>query len=345
MGTVSDNQTRSSGLVKSGPGGVPSIAGDKSPASAGDVWYNSSSNVFKTYIPVSAWSSGGAMGAGAYGNYGCGTQSACLTVGGWNGGDLNKSETYNGSSWSAADTLNAARYAHSCSGTVTDSIACGGHPQHITSAETFNGTSWTTGTAIPAFRNDHGSLGTSSTAHTFMGGDDGSGGPVSGTSLETTVEWNGTSYSAGGDMDEARLYMHSVGTITNGLVMTSAGADGTGEATGIKYDGTSWSTGDEYPAAVRHGSSAGNATDAVYAGGQSYSVSPQALIDNTYSYDGSAYTAEPDHPTNKTYGGTNGYTADASAMLWCGGSTGPNSGITTTYEWDKGPGTVTISSS
>ena len=47
----------------------------------------------------------------------------------------------------------------------------------------------------------------------------------------------------------------------------------------------------------------------------------------------------------KTYGGTNGYTADASAMLWCGGSTGPNSGITTTYEWDKGPGTVTISSS
>ena len=80
---------------------VMSVGSDPSAAvGEGEIWYNTSSNTFKTSIDVFAWSSGGAMGTarrqvGGFGH----TQNTGVCFCGQNPPALSLTEEYDGTFW------------------------------------------------------------------------------------------------------------------------------------------------------------------------------------------------------------------------------------------------------
>jgi hypothetical protein len=80
---------------------IKSLSSDPSPAAAGDMWYNSTSQTLKGVVLSSAWSTGGNLGTGRYNLAGTGTQTAGLAAGGYSPAVAATAvvEEYNGSSW------------------------------------------------------------------------------------------------------------------------------------------------------------------------------------------------------------------------------------------------------
>ncbi len=63
---------------------VKSLSTDPSDTTvAGQIWYNTSSDTFKTVLVSEAWSSSGALGSGRYGLGGAGIQTAALGFAGY----------------------------------------------------------------------------------------------------------------------------------------------------------------------------------------------------------------------------------------------------------------------
>jgi hypothetical protein len=85
-----------------------------------------------------------------FSQFGAGTQTAGLVAGGGPGATTltSQSEEYDGSTWTAGGTLNAARNDNAGNGTQTAALMAGGrpagsYPTGARNAETYNGTSWT----------------------------------------------------------------------------------------------------------------------------------------------------------------------------------------------------------
>ena len=76
----------------------------------------------------------------------CGTQTACLSTGGPPNSTL--SQSWDGSSWTAAGSLSIGRSAHNQQGTVSAANAMAGHPaspgSYSTEILTWDGSSWST---------------------------------------------------------------------------------------------------------------------------------------------------------------------------------------------------------
>ena len=90
---------------------IQEVSSDVSPASFGDIWYNSTlQRVRLLQTATGTWASGGNMNtARGNGLGGAGSsQSNGLAFGGDGGGNL--TESYNGSSWSETAELNTSRY-------------------------------------------------------------------------------------------------------------------------------------------------------------------------------------------------------------------------------------------
>src|SRR5210317_569309 len=77
---------------------IQSVASDPTPASTGDIWFNSTEGVLKGYLPIEAWSSGGNLISARGYMAGFGTQTAAVTSGGSPGPNTSTDE-YNGSGW------------------------------------------------------------------------------------------------------------------------------------------------------------------------------------------------------------------------------------------------------
>jgi len=143
---------------------VQSVASDPSPASEGDVWYNSTTGVLKSVVALAAWSAA-SPGITARGSIpgGGGTQTAAFVAGGYNGTtDVANTEEYNGSGWSNGGNLNTARYGLGGAGTLTAGLVFGGHenpPDNSTSTEEYDGSAWTAGGALNTGRRNPGGFG------------------------------------------------------------------------------------------------------------------------------------------------------------------------------------------
>jgi hypothetical protein len=81
---------------------------------------------------------------------GAGTQTATLAFGGFNPNAtaVNNTESWNGTSWTALNTLNTSRGGLGGAGTQTSAVAFGGAntppgTNKVSSTEVWNGTSWT----------------------------------------------------------------------------------------------------------------------------------------------------------------------------------------------------------
>ena len=217
----------------------------------------------------SSWSNGGNYPASKYYAMIAGTQTAGLGVG---GGDPVVAETceYNGSTWTDVGNAPESRKMMGRSGTQTAALFAGGNDgpnAAVAEAFTYDGSSFTNITDLPSNRGSGHVSGGSQTASVHAAG---SLGPPGYT--DTTVEWNGSAWGAGGThLFSGQSQMNS--NNTSGYNNSSAGGYGTSAApsgitgVGCSYDGTSWFTTAPLSTARQQGSGFGGVDDFVVCAG------------------------------------------------------------------------------
>ena len=227
----------------------------------GDIWYNTTLGEFKVirgFVTGGAWATGGNLATARYGLGGAGTQTAAL---GFGGNDetynpFNLTEEYDGSAWTAGGNLATARTELAGAGTQTAGLAVGGFEGFGTfyfsrSSEEYDGSTWTAGGNLIANANsvDPGDpeisggisrlscVGTQTAALGFGGYD-------SLFSINLTQEYDGSTWTAGGNMVEAAERRGGAGTQTAGLSFGGYDRDtGVTKNTTEQYDGSVWTAG------------------------------------------------------------------------------------------------------
>ena len=199
-----------------------------SPSTEGQVFYNTTDNVFKSLVATKAWHSGANLGSSRYGLAACGIQTAQVVAGGSDlpFGNLTDAEEYNGTGWSSISSIGTARYALAGCGTSTASLIFGGnHPARKNETEEWNGTSWSTPPAnIPVAGNLHGEAGIQTAALGF-------GGYTPGVT-DATIEYDGTAWAINpATLATARGTMGGTGTKSSALASCGVTPSGGGKIT------------------------------------------------------------------------------------------------------------------
>ena len=226
----------------------------------------------------SGWSTGGALPTQNYAAGSAGTQTAALFFGGSNnpGGITVNTYTYNGSSWTATpNSLNLGRDYICGTGTQTSALAYCGRVTSpslaaVTNFEEWNGSSWTALTAAPtavALTMGNGP----ETAAFFASGGTNNGGPPY---LSTTQEFNGSTLSAGGNVNTGRSAGGAAGDSSAGLIF-GGDVGGTSQTKTETYDGTSFSEIADMSTAMRGMGNGSGATNVAAVASASYG--PPAL--------------------------------------------------------------------
>ena len=286
---------------------VKSVSTDPSAETdAGQIWYNTTSDTFKSIINSQAWASAAPTTNLTNNGAGAGTTTAGLTFGGRNPPGpafVSTTEEYNGAGWAAGGALNTARSYLAGFGIQTAAVAAGGRinaPGTSTNAtEEYNGTAWTTVNNMGTTRRIGGSAGLLQTAGLAIGG-----GPPAVTSNE---EYDGTNWSTGGVLNTARFYLAGFGTLTSAV---AAGGNG-GESAVEEYNGASWTTVNSLGTGrTQLGSSGSSETAGLVFGGEAPGPTVKAV---TESYDGTSWTETADLATARRglsgstgHSGTNG---------------------------------------
>ena len=277
---------------------IKSLSSDPSPATAGDMWYNSSTNLLKGSVLSGAWSTGGTTVTSARQRFATGTQTAGLLFGGFTPPNTTATEEYNGSSWTAGGALSTARRSPGGAGTQTASLCIGGFSTAAsTTVEEYNGTAWTGSPALNNVKFLAGSFGTSSAAVT-------EGGAPAPKAFET---WDDSSWTAGpGPIGPANSYGSTgAGTATAGLFAGGYPSSPTDNLTrALEYNGSSFSSSGSMNSGRGYMQGFGVQTSAVMAGG---STGPGPASTATETYDGANFTTSPATlGTATTYGGGTG---------------------------------------
>ena len=156
----------------------------------GQVWYNSTDQALRGFTsnPAGAWSTQPSLNTARFQGAGAGTQTSALAF----GGEANQSpsqsdhtESWNGTSWTEVNDLNAGKTYLPISGTYTSAITGGGlgpPSTALTVCESWNGTSWTEVADINTGDGGRVSFGEDNSNAVTVGG-------------AVTEKWNGTSWS------------------------------------------------------------------------------------------------------------------------------------------------------
>jgi hypothetical protein len=108
---------------------IQNLSADPSNPIEGQVWYNSTSNVWKVEeaTTAGAWASANSMGTARSNLGGAGIQTAALGFGGYGPAPaVGDTEAYDGSTWTAGGSLNTARRYLGSAGTQAAALAFGG---------------------------------------------------------------------------------------------------------------------------------------------------------------------------------------------------------------------------
>jgi len=311
---------------------------------AGQIWYNTASNTFKSIVNLEAWSSASPMStarARAGGTTSSdSTQSAGLAFGGQDpGGVVNLTEEYNGAGWSTGGALGTARRWHYGAGSQTAALCAGGVAAAgatpvTANSEEYNGSSWTEGENMGTGRYNGGSGGTQTAAFAV-------GGSPAPSYTNATEEYDGTDWTAGNNMLVSKGYYGGGGTLTAGIIM-GIGASSTDS---YHYDGTNWTAGGTMNRGASQGSYAGLQTDGISFGG-----TPPTTA--TEHYNGTTWTNYPAMGTARY--ALAGASGTASAAMGSGGEVTPQTNVTeefnntaniiTAAAWSSGTNFPTTSS-
>jgi len=232
--------------------------------------------------------------------------------------------------WASSNNLNTPRELAVGTGITTAALCAGGHQAAVgrrTNTELYNGTSWTEVAGNLVTATDGGSGFGTTTASIFCGGHTTS-------FVQTSLDWDGTSWTAGNNIGTARGEMAGSGTAAAGQIAggtyTAPAVPRTVYALTESYNGTCWSEVGNIQTARYQMASAGISTAAFIAGGTltNPAGAPYTRTDKTETWNGSSWTE------GNTLGSTRDETSGCgttTAGLITGGST-PVVALTETYD-------------
>ena len=284
-----------------------------------------------TVITAAAWASGPAINnARTTKNNGLGPTSASLIFGG-NPGTApytsNSTEEYDGSSWTAGGAYPSANSEISgAAGTQTAALGFGQSDSPTSIVANYDGTSWTVNPA------------TFPTGSSGVGTGEQSAAIYSGNSSTNSLEWDNTSWTAGGTMNTARTgHGTGFGNTTSAMSATGRTSPTTVTADSEEYDGTSWtSVGNVITARKRLNASKplSNASGYIFGGTPATSNSGPTFT-NTELWNGTNWSTAPNLGTATG----NQFGAGTTDAFSIGGQ--PNPPITTATEIFTGETTST----
>ena len=287
---------------------IRSLSSDPSPATAGEMWYNSTSKSLKGVVLTGAWSSAPAPGVNAGSFSSGGTQTAAILSGaaGANPPNAAKAEEYDGISWTALpDMPSAYGYNVSC-GTVSDWASMGGgYPSGVTTVYDWDGSNWTTGASLPAATIEGGVCGPGQQA-LYCGGNAG---------VNTTSERDGASWTDTGNMTVGRYIPGVTGTkadalASGGVVYPSSPAY---KDFVESYNGSSWTAETALPSVRAYSGCAGSGSNDQFIFGGTPGT---GSLSNSFKYNGSSWTADASLATARNSLG--GFGTSTAAL--CGGA-------------------------
>lgn len=231
-----------------------------------------------------SWTEGNNLNTARGEGSGAGTQTAAVYFGG--APDSNATENYNGTSWTTSPgTLNTGRSSGASFGaSYTSAVFCGGYGgARIANVEEWNGSAWTNATALPEARYNAGGAGIES-AGIVLGGSNAPGGTVT---FATSVEYNGSSWTAGGTNTAALEGQGMNGTQT---ACISYGGPTSLTANSSTYDGTTFVTSPNM-AANRSALGASKGASITNTMGFGGSTPPNRQMNNTEEFTSEVETA------------------------------------------------------
>jgi hypothetical protein len=299
----------------------------------GEIWYNATSETFKSVILNEAWSSGGLV---LNKRFGCGAadqgpQTASLIFGGYTPSFTSSTEEYNGTGFSTGGALPAAVADNKGCGTQTAALSFMGlsNPStHIAESFEYDGSTWGSETDLNTARYDGGGNGTQTAGLGFGG--------YTTTSVGNTEEYDGSSWTNVNSMSTARYSFGHAGVQTSAIAVT--GVTPPGRVNSVEeYDGTNWTAGTNYPATLGglRGFGATN-TAAVFAGGTS---SPPTLVTTCNSYDGTSFSTIPALGDSASAGATGG--SSTAGLYMSGIRTAPGTSKASTEEYNRSANVIT----
>ena len=289
---------------------IKKVTSDPSNPIEGQMWYNSTSGILKVRLTApGAWAASNTFPDSRRAGYTTGTQTASIYAGGYTSGTVDTTKSYNGTSWSSGPTFYESKFLGGTAGTQTAAITfCGNCPAgaNRNSSGTWNGSSWTSGPTVPVGNQGNSGFGTSTAAVTCGGSGDydysaewngsswtagnnmnvdrygaggsgtqtaglASGGTDSpGTALSTSSSYDGTNWTAGSALTEAKKNMYGGLSLASGgtsSTLISGGNDASTYTTNCQiFDGTSFfNTG--VLGTARYGNQSGDSTSALFSAG------------------------------------------------------------------------------
>ena len=274
----------------------------------------------------SSWTATGALNVatGFASAFGIQTNAVAQT----NGSNYVATEAYDGSTWTTLPNMSVSTPGGlygSSAGSTGDAGWVSSMGPALNATEEFNRTAssvvagaWASGGTVPYTSRQNMSFGTQTAAISC-------GGYVSST-LDTSVSYDGTSYSGTPALNVAARMGGVAGTQAAGLQFGGIQPPGTYNANMQSWNGSSWSNS---PYNLNSGSygimGCGTSTAALRAGGEN--PAGGAAWNLTEEYDGSGWTAGNTIPDGKYEGAGNG--VQTSALIAGGSPSG-----TSTYEYD-----------
>jgi len=321
--------------------------------SVGQIWYNSTSNVWKIgSSSPGAWASAPSLTTARSATTGYGTITASLCVSGNTpaptpGGTTYTpaTEEYNGTAWSEGGTVTTYGTQEAFgTGTQTAGLWMGGYEGNTDgggiklTCEEYDGTSWSATNPITEKRKAGAAAGIT-TAALLFGGSDGfvPGGPGS-VLVSNCQEYNGTTWTNVNNIDTnmAACGASMCGTQTAAVralgAVTGHGAPQVSVNTVSDYDGTTWTAGTAANTARRDLGFFGIQTSAIVMGGWLPPGAP--LFDLTESWNGTAWTEVADLGTARAYPIGSGSVNNTAGLAFCGRNPG-STPVNNMEEWSS----------
>ena len=327
---------------------IKSVSTDPSDStSEGQIWYNTTSGTFKSRVLIEAWSNGTSVpGTARRMGFAAGTVTAGLYAGGYEGNTSppptnlmpDRTDLYNGSSWTTSGVIGTRRFIGGAAGTQTAALAMGGNSPvgaQRGEVEEFNGSSWSEQNNLPTGVQSNTGVGIQTAALSISGGAD----------PDITQEYDGSSWTSGGNLATALIKGFGSGTQTAG--MYSGGVLGTSpyfvQTTVQQYDGSSWTN---YPASLGTGQGGytsqnigTSSRDATLIAGGKLGPGTGANTGATQIFDGTSWRTAPSMSTARE----TSLTGDSSAALAISGYTTTNVANVEEFSSAKGVETLTQS--
>ena len=271
------------------------------PTNTGEIFYNSSTDTFRSIVQVDAFISGTAMPTAKSTYHRAGTMTAGLfCAGNSSTGFTTSTEEWNGLGFSQGGAIGTALYSNTGFGTQTAGASAAGRPTNGSSGDTnatfeYDGSTWTSVNAANLAARTRQSFGIQ-TAGAMVGGFQ----QATTAYTNATEEYDGTNWTTVTAMPANASGSTCIGTQTAAIV--GLGGAPTNVTTMLAYDGTNWtsspSMNNARSAAGAGGTGATNTAGLVF-GGAPYSPTASATAER---WDGTSFSNSPASLSTARYG-------------------------------------------